>query len=477
MERPELKRISENCWRIEQTGNMKVPGMIFADNDLIKDMDEKTLTQVRNVAALPGIVKGSFAMPDAHMGYGFCIGGVAAFDPDAGGVISGGGVGFDISCGVRMFHTGLTIDQLDGGIKEHLAEALFRDIPAGVGSTGTISLTSEALDNMLTGGAVWAVEKGFGTKEDLDYIEEQGCAKGAMPGKVSPDAKRRQREEMGTLGSGNHYLEVQKITEIYDSQIAEGFGIKKGDCMISIHCGSRGLGHQIGTDYLRRMANEASRYGIELPDRELASVPVNSPLGQDYLGAMRAGINCALANRQILTALVRKTFAKMFPKAELKMLYDVSHNTAKMEQHEVNGKMKQLLVHRKGATRSFGPGMTDLPSRYKALGQPVLIGGSMGTASYILAGTNESEKLAFSSACHGAGRSLSRTAASKKWQGRQLISELAEKKIIIKSRSMRGLAEEAPGAYKDVNAVIEATANAGLAKKVAKLTPMICVKG
>jgi tRNA-splicing ligase RtcB len=298
-----------------------------------------------------------------------------------------------------------------------------------------------------------------------------------MPGKVSSDAKRRQREEMGTLGSGNHYLEVQKVMEIYDSQIAEGFGIKKGDCMISIHCGSRGLGHQIGTDYLRQMANDAPRYGIELPDRELASVPVNSPLGQDYLGAMRAGINCALANRQILTALVRKTFSKMFPKAELKMLYDVSHNTAKIEEHEVNGKMKKLLVHRKGATRSFGPGMPDLPAKYKAFGQPVLIGGSMGTASYILAGTNESEKHAFSSACHGAGRALSRTAASKQWQGRQLISELAEKKIIIKSRSMRGLAEEAPGAYKNVSAVIEATANAGLAKKVAKLVPLICVKG
>ncbi|OHB50085.1 MAG: RNA-splicing ligase RtcB [Planctomycetes bacterium GWF2_41_51] len=476
MAKPELKRVSEYCWRIEPSGNMKVPGVIFADNNLINDMDEKTLTQVRNVAALPGIVKGSFAMPDAHMGYGFCIGGVAAFDPDAGGVISGGGVGFDISCGVRTFHTGMTLDQLEGN-KEKLADALFRDIPAGVGSTGTISLTSEALDNMLTGGAVWAVEKGFGTKEDLDYIEEHGMIKGAMPGKVSPDAKRRQRDEMGTLGSGNHYLEVQKVIEVYDSQIAEGFGIKKGDCMISIHCGSRGLGHQIGTDYLRQMAYEAPKYGIELPDRELASVPVNSPLGQDYLGAMRAGINCALANRQILTALVRKTFAKIFPNSELKMLYDVSHNTAKVEEHQVNGKMKHLLVHRKGATRAFGPGSSDLPPRYKSFGQPVLIGGTMGTASYILAGTAESEKLAFSSACHGAGRSMSRTAASKKWQGSTLMKELAQRKIIIKSRSMRGLAEEAPDAYKNVSAVVEATSNAGLARKVAKLVPLICVKG
>lgn len=476
MSKPELKRVSEYCWRIEPTDKMKVPGVIFADNNLIKDIDEKTLTQVSNVAALPGIVRGSFAMPDAHMGYGFCIGGVAAFDPEQGGVISGGGVGFDISCGVRTFHTGLTIDQLERN-KENLANALFRDIPAGVGSTGTITLTSEALDNMLTGGAVWAVEKGFGTKEDLDYVEEHGMIKDAMPGKVSPDAKRRQRDEMGTLGSGNHYLEVQKIIEIYDEKIAEGFGIKKGDCMVSIHCGSRGLGHQIGTDYLRQMAHEATKYGIELPDRELASVPVNSPLGQDYLGAMRAGINCALANRQILTDLVRKVFHKIFPQSELKMLYDVSHNTAKMEEHEVSGKMKQLLVHRKGATRAFGPGSSDLPPRYKSFGQPVLIGGTMGTASYILAGTAESEKLAFSSACHGAGRSMSRTAASKQWQGRQLINQLAERKIIIKSRSMRGLAEEAPDAYKNVSAVVEATSNAGLARKVAKLVPLICVKG
>jgi tRNA-splicing ligase RtcB len=415
-------------------------------------------------------------MPDAHMGYGFCIGGVAAFDPEAGGVISGGGVGFDIACGVRTFHTGLTEEQITG-VKEKVAEALFRDIPAGVGSTGDITLTGDTLNNMLAGGAVWAVEKGFGTKEDLDFIEEHGCIKGAMPQKVSPQAKKRQQEEMGTLGSGNHYLEVQRVSEIYDPQIAEGFGLKKGDIMISIHCGSRGLGHQIGTDYLKEMASQAAQYGIELPDRELASVPVNSPLGQDYLGAMRAGINCALANRQILTALVRRTFSKILPNANLKMLYDVSHNTAKVEGHPVNGKTKMLLVHRKGATRSFGPGCTDLPVKYKILGQPVLIGGTMGTASYILAGSSQSESLAFSSACHGAGRSMSRTAATKKWQGSQIVRELAERKIIIKSRSMRGLAEEAPDAYKNVSAVVEATANAGLAKKVAKLLPLICVKG
>ena len=476
MAKPQLKKVSEYCWQIEPFGKMRVPGIIFADHNLINDIDEKTMSQVCNVAALPGIVKASFAMPDAHMGYGFPIGGVAAFDPDDGGVISGGGVGFDIACGVRTLHTGLSEEEISG-LRERLAESLFRDIPAGVGSTGNITLSTVQLDNMLAGGAVWAVEKGFGTKEDLSFIEEGGFAKGANPAKVSPQAKKRQQEQMGTLGSGNHYLEVQKVVEIYDNAVAEGFGLKKGDIMVSIHCGSRGLGHQIGTDYLREMASQAASFGIDLPDRELASVPVNSPLGQDYLGAMRSGINCALANRQILTELVRRVFAEIFSKAHLTMLYDVSHNTAKVEEHKVEGKSKNLLIHRKGATRSFGPGSNDLPPRYKSFGQPVLIGGTMGTSSYILAGTNQSESLAFSSACHGAGRSMSRTAATKKWQGSQIVKELAQRKIIIKSRSMRGLAEEAPDAYKNVSAVVEATANAGLAKKVAKLLPMICVKG
>ncbi len=476
MVKPELKQVSENVWLIEPFGKMNVPGVIFADSILINDIDEKTISQVCNVAALPGIVKASFAMPDAHMGYGFPIGGVAAFDPAAGGVISGGGVGFDIACGVRTLHTSLAPEEITL-VKEKLAESLFRDIPAGVGSTGSILLNTKELDNMLAGGAKWAVEKGFGIKEDLDFIEESGCSTGAVPAKVSPHAKKRQAEQMGTLGSGNHYLEVQSVADIFDKTVAKGFGLKKGDCLVSIHCGSRGLGHQIGTDYLKQMAAQAASYGIDLPDRELASVPVNSPLGADYLGAMRSGINCALANRQILTELVRRVFSKIFPNAQLKMLYDVSHNTAKLEKHNVNGQAKQLLVHRKGATRSFGPGSDDLPAKYKDFGQPVLIGGSMGTSSYILAGTSQSESMAFSSACHGAGRNLSRTAARKKWQGGQIIKELAARKIIIKSRSMRGLAEEAPDAYKNVSAVVEATVNAGLAKKVAKLLPIICVKG
>jgi tRNA-splicing ligase RtcB len=476
MTRPQLKQISENKWQIEPAGTMKVPAVIFTDESLISGIDEKTISQVCNVAALPGIVKASFAMPDAHMGYGFTIGGVAAFDPQAGGVISGGGVGFDIACGVRTLHTGLVEDDIKS-LSERLAALLFRDIPAGVGSTGKISLNTKQLDEMLAGGAVWAVENGYGTKEDLRFIEEGGCAGGALPQNVSSQAKKRQADEMGTLGSGNHYLEVQKVVEIYDEKIAAGFGIKKNDLLVSIHCGSRGLGHQIGTDYLRQMADQAASFGIDLPDRELACVPISSPLGQDYLGAMRSGINCALANRQILTELVRRTFAKILPKANLQMLYDVSHNTAKFEEHNVSGKIKKLLIHRKGATRAFGTNCSDLPDEYKPFGQPVLIGGSMGTASYILCGTNESMGVAFGSACHGAGRSLSRTAAAKKFQGGEIIRILAGRNIIIKSDSMRGLAEEAPDAYKNVSAVVEATANAGLAKKVAKLKPLICIKG
>ena len=476
MNKPQLKQVAANQWQIEPAGKMKVPAVIFTDESLINGIDEKTISQVCNVAALPGIVKASFAMPDAHQGYGFTIGGVAAFDPQAGGVISGGGVGFDIACGVRTLHTGLVEDDLKL-LSERLAALLFRDIPAGVGSTGNITLNTKQLDEMLAGGAVWAVENGYGTKEDLRFIEEGGCVGGALPQNVSSQAKKRQADEMGTLGSGNHYLEVQKVVDIYDEKIAAGFGIKKNDLLVSIHCGSRGLGHQIGTDYLKQMANEAANYGIDLPDRELACVPINSPLGADYLGAMRSGINCALANRQILTELVRRIFAKILPKANLQMLYDVSHNTAKFEEHNVSGKIKRLLIHRKGATRAFGTNSTDLPQEYKPFGQPVLIGGSMGTASYILCGTNESMGVAFGSACHGAGRSLSRTAAAKKFQGGEIIRTLASRNIIIKSGSMRGLAEEAPDAYKNVSAVVEATENAGLAKKVAKLKPLICVKG
>lgn len=471
-----LKRDSEFAWRIEPQGNMRVPGIIYADESLIHDMDNKVYEQVTNVATLPGIVQASYAMPDAHWGYGFPIGGVAAFDPDAGGVISAGGVGFDISCGVRTLHTGLTRDDIEAN-KKRLADALYRDIPAGVGSVGHIRLEGDAMDAMLAGGARWAVEQGFGNRDDLERVEEHGCMQGAEPAEVSDHAKKRQRDEMGTLGSGNHYLEVQHVAEVYDPQVGAAFNVKPGDAVISIHCGSRGLGHQLGTEYLKRMAIAAGEYGIELPDRELACAPIHSPLGQSYLGAMRAGINCALANRQIITHLARQTFAHVIPQARLTLLYDVSHNTCKLEQHVVNGKQMRLFVHRKGATRAFGPNHPDLPPAFRDVGQPVLIGGSMGTGSYILAGTAQGEALSFSSSCHGAGRAMSRHQAKRTWRGRALVDELTASGILIRSRSMRGVAEEAPGAYKDVNAVVGAAHDAGLSRKVARLEPLACVKG
>jgi tRNA-splicing ligase RtcB len=455
---------------------MRVPAVIYASEALVREMDRKVYEQAVNVAALPGIVKASYAMPDAHWGYGFPIGGVAAFDPDEGGVVSAGGVGFDISCGVRCLHTGLSREDV-AKVQAPLAHELSRAIPAGVGSTGEIRLGDKEMDAMLAGGAAWAVERGWGEEADLERIEERGQMKHARPGNVSAQAKKRQRDEMGTLGSGNHYLEVQEATAIHDEEIARAFGLKQGDIVVMIHCGSRGLGHQIGTEYLKRMAIAAGQHGIHLPDRELACAPINSEVGQDYLGAMRAGINCALANRQILTHLVRQVFRDILPQARLPLLYDVSHNTCKVEEHRSDGGARKLYVHRKGATRAFGPGHPDIPEPLRAAGQPVLIGGSMGTGSYVLAGTKESEALAFSSACHGAGRAMSRHQALRTWKGRQLVDQLAARGILVKSPSMRGIAEEAPEAYKDVAAVVDAADRAGLAKKVARLEPIVCIKG
>ena len=475
----DAKRLIERgpChWELPATGMMRVPVAVFASETLLRAMDDKSVEQAVNVASLPGIVGASCMMPDAHWGYGFPIGGVAAFDADAGGVVSAGGVGFDVSCGVRCLHTGLRRDSVLG-VQAHLADSLFKHIPAGLGSTGAIHLNSQHMHDMLTGGAKWAVARGWGTEADLESIEERGQMLHAKPGAVSEQAKKRQRDEMGTLGSGNHYLEVQEVTQVFDAVIARAFGLTLGDVVVMIHCGSRGLGHQIGTDYLSRMVEEAPRHGLSLPDRELACAPIRSDLGQEYLGAMRAAINCALANRQILTQLVRDVFARHLPAAKLPLLYDVSHNTCKLETHVVAGHKRELYVHRKGATRAFGPGHPDLPQALQRAGQPVLIGGSMGTASYVLAGTAPSEVLAFASACHGAGRAMSRHQAKKTWQGAQVVDELAGRGILIRSPSARGVAEEAPGAYKDVTAVVDAAEAAGLALKVARVEPLICIKG
>jgi len=450
--------------------------VIFADEALVRAMDDKVPEQVTNVATLPGIVKASFAMPDAHWGYGFPIGGVAAFDPDEGGVVSAGGVGFDISCGVRTLLSGLTRAQVEP-VKRLLADTLSERIPAGVGSTGALRLSAEEMDAMLRGGARWAVERGYGRPEDLERVEERGTMAGAEPGQVSDAAKRRQRDEMGTLGSGNHYLELQHIVELYDGPAAESFGLHAGDVVVSIHCGSRGLGHQIGTEFLREMVVTAKAAGFALPDRELACAPIRSPVGERYLGAMRAAINCALANRQILTHLTREAFRAVLPGTKLTLLYDVSHNTCKVEKHIVDGKVRELYVHRKGATRAFGPGHSDLPLALYETGQPVLIGGSMGTASYVLVGTRRGATKAFASACHGAGRSMSRHEATRHWHGRKVTDDLAGRGILIRSPSMRGVAEEAPGAYKDVSAVVDAADRAQLARKVARLEPLVCIKG
>ncbi|MEE9451467.1 MAG: RtcB family protein [Gammaproteobacteria bacterium] len=475
MDLNQLRQMDECCWTsVDQTSN--APVTLFGTLALLTEMDDKVLEQISNVAQLPGLVGAAMTMPDAHWGYGFPIGGVAAFDAEQGGIISAGGVGFDISCGIRCLRTDLTLNDLQPRM-EALADHLFQTIPAGIGKEGRIQLSIKQIDDVLSKGARWAVAQGYGTKEDLTYIEEQGCVDNAEPDQVSDHAKKRQRGEMGTLGAGNHYLEVQVVEKIYDEVAAQAFGLEVNQIIISIHCGSRGLGHQIGTDYLLILAKAAQRLGLSLPDRELACAPIKSEEGQRYIGAMHAAINCALANRQILTHLTRGSFELIFPKVNVDTLFDVSHNTCKIERHNVEGQSREVYIHRKGATRAFGPNHPDLPLRYRSVGQPVIVGGSMGTGSYILVGESEVNNRAFSSACHGAGRAMSRRQALKRWRGRDVIDELAGRGILIRSRSMRDVAEEAPGAYKDVDLVVTATEQAKLAKRVALLRPKICVKG
>lgn len=477
MDLQQLKKLNDYCWTApRRPDEHRAEVCFYGTESLMRDMDEKVLEQITNVARLPGLVGMAMTMPDAHWGYGFPIGGVAAFDPEQGGIISAGGVGFDISCGIRCLRSNLMWNDCQP-FRHALSDLLYQRIPAGVGREGLLKLSLAELDHVLAGGAQWAVKHGYGRLEDLEYVEETGQMKGAVPGHVSDLAKKRQHGEMGTLGSGNHYLEVQVVDKIYDKKAAQTFGLREGQVLVSIHCGSRGLGHQIGTDYLVRLAKAARRLGVELPDRELACAPIQSEEGQQYIGAMNAGINCALANRQILTHLTRDCFERVIPGTQLATLYDVSHNTCKYETHIVDGKTRSVYVHRKGATRALGPGHPALPNDYRHEGQPVVIGGSMGTGSYILAGNSPEQNHAFASASHGAGRSMSRHQAIKIWQGRTLVDELAAEGIIIRSASMRGVAEEAPGAYKDVEVVAESTEKAGLARRVAFLKPKICVKG
>ena len=476
MELKSLNKISDYVWEIPQEGEMRVPGRIFASAELVEDFDDNVVKQIKNVASLPGIQQASMAMPDAHWGYGFPIGGVAAFDPEEGGIISMGGIGFDISCGVRTMRTGMRREEIEPYLGK-LVDRLFAIVPAGVGSEGKIRLNQRQIDEVLTGGAQWAVSQGYGYKEDLRYIEEGGVMGGADPAQVSDTAKKRQFREVGTLGSGNHYLEIQYVAEVYDEKIAEELGLFKDDVVVSVHCGSRALGHKIGTDYLKTLAEASRKYNIPVHERELVCAPINSPEGRRYFSAVCAGINCALANRQVIAHLVREAFSDVIPRARISILYDVSHNTCKVEEHPVGNKVKRLFIHRKGATRAFGPGRKEIPEENRSMGQPVLIGGTMWTCSYILVGTESGMRQAFGSACHGAGRALSRTQAKKRWRGDALLKELGARGIIIRTHSYSGAAEEAPGAYKDVTAVVDATHNAGLAKKVVMVRPLACIKG
>lgn len=471
-----LTRLDETAWRLEPSGAMRAPVMIYADEALLRGMDDKVLEQARNVASLPGIVGAAYAMPDAHSGYGFPIGGVAAFDPTLGGVVSAGGVGFDISCGVRTMLTGLRAADVEK-LRPTLADRLFASVPAGMGGQGYITVEPAAMDAMLADGAQWAVAQGWGEAEDLGRIEENGRMAGADPDQVSERARLRMRRELGTLGSGNHYLEVQVVAEILAPEIAAAYGLDLDEVVVTIHSGSRGLGHQVASEFLLEMAAHGMPEDSHLPDRELACAPIASPLGQRYLGAMRAAIKCAFANREILGHRARMVFRELFPEARLSLLFDVSHNTCKEEEHAIAGVLRRLFVHRKGATRALGPGHPALPEALRTVGQPVLIGGRTGTGSWVLAGLPRSEARAFSSACHGAGRALSRRAALKRWSGRAIQDELAAAGILVKSPSTRGIAEEAPGAYKDVGTVVLATERAGLARRVARLRPVVCIKG
>ncbi|TDC37112.1 RtcB family protein [Micromonospora sp. 15K316] len=462
-------------FRIDRQDPMRVPGVVFASPSLLPDSGaDKSLEQVANVATLPGIVDASYAMPDVHWGYGFPIGGVAATDLEQGGVVSPGGVGFDISCGVRLLAADLDRAEL-GPRLDALMDGLSEATPRGMGKGAVWHLTDRAeLDGVLRGGSRYAVERGFGVDRDLARCEDYGAVRDADPHQVSERAVERGARQVGSLGSGNHFLEVQAVEEVYDDRVAAAFGLRRGQLCVMIHCGSRGLGHQICTDYVRGMEKVMTRYGIEVPDRQLACAPVSSQEGRAYLGAMAAAANYARANRQLLTDAARKVFARETGR-HLDLVYDISHNLAKIENHEVDGVRRRLCVHRKGATRALPPGHEDLPADLRDVGQPVLIPGSMGTGSYVLTGVPGSP--AFASTCHGAGRVQSRKQAVKAERGSDPRRQLEAQDIAVRGASRRGLAEEMPAAYKDITAVIESAEGAGLCRKVARLVPIGVVKG
>ena len=473
-----LKQLDHVRWLLDKDfkAEMRVTGLIYGDSYIIQNLEkEGALEQIANVACLPGILKHSYAMPDVHWGYGFPIGGVAAFSMDDG-IISPGGVGYDISCGVRVMLTFLDQDEVKPHIDE-LTAAIFTKVPCGVGSKGAIKIGESDLLDVLANGALWAVKKGYGTKEDLECIEESGRLPHANASYVSKKALERGKPQLGTLGSGNHFLEIQVIDEIYDENVARRFGLNLGQVTVMIHCGSRGLGHQVCDDYIKVMLRAMTKYGIKVPDRQLCCAPLRSQEAREYLGAMQAAANYALANREIIGHMVRDVFLRFFPKAELKLLYDVSHNMAHIEKHELDGVIMDVCVHRKGATRAFPPDHPSLPEKYRPVGQPVIIPGSMGTESYILVGTKRGMEECFASTCHGAGRVLSRKAAMKSEDADTVLKRLEQRGIKVMADQMGTIREEIPEAYKDVSRVVDVVEKAGISRKVARLRPLAVIKG
>jgi len=478
-----LERIDAWRWRIPRDARpgMRVDGVIYADDRLIKQIRQgRAPEQVANVASLPGIVGASYAMPDIHWGYGFCIGGLAATDIENEGVVSPGGVGYDINCGVRLLRTGLEAGEVQPAL-EKLIGSVYDHVPCGVGVGGKTRFSRREEEELAARGSQFVVERGFGRPEDVEHTEANGCLPGADPDAVSDRAYKRGADQCGTLGAGNHFVEVQRIEEIYDPDAAERFGLHVGGITVMVHSGSRGLGHQVCDESLRVMEKAMQKYGLQLPDRQLAAAPVASPEGRRYLGAMRAAANFAWANRQILTHHVRAAFAQVFGRSDeklgLDLIYDVAHNIAKIEEHEVAGRRVSLCVHRKGATRAFGPGHPEVPADCRDLGQPVIIPGDMGTGSYLLLGTEQAMRETFGTTCHGAGRVMSRGAAIRSARGRSIQRELADRGVIARSRSRKGLAEEQPDAYKDVDAVVNVVSRAGLARRVCRMRPMGVIKG
>ena len=473
----DINKIDDNIYEVPigYRPGMRVPGRIFVSEALRAMVEPGTIDQVANVANLPGIVKYSMAMPDAYLGYGFPIGGVAAFQED-GGIISPGGVGFDINCGVRLLRTDLD-SKLVQPLINTLIDALFEAIPSGLGATGRLQASDQQLTEAFTSGSKWAVEQGYGVEADVTHCEENGQMEGADPAQVSAKARKRGRPQLGTLGSGNHFLEIQRVEEIFDEEKAKQFGLFKGQITIMIHCGSRGAGHQICTDHLEVLNQAVKKYNIEIPDKQLACAPLGSPEAERYFGGMVCAANYAWANRHIIAHWTREVFERYFPEASLDLVYDVAHNVAKIEEHDVDGKRMRLYVHRKGATRAFGPSRREVPATYRSVGQPVLIPGSMGTASYVLCGNDNALNVSFGSACHGAGRVMSRSRATRLFNGKDVKAALNLQGIVVKATSPAMLAEEAPQVYKPSGDVVDVVHNLRIATKVAKLVPIGVSKG